>query len=100
MNPARMPTVEGEGNIRVTSRVFQRTEDSAMRSVPTFELQFVPVRQSSVIDFPLTQADRDELKNSSPSIPGCMRGIQAALAIEAVIALMFYGFWQLSHLLR
>jgi hypothetical protein len=29
-----------------------------------------------------------------------MRGIRSALAIEAVAALMFYGLWQLSHLLR
>jgi hypothetical protein len=29
-----------------------------------------------------------------------MRGIQSALAIEAVATLMFYGLWQLSHLLR
>jgi hypothetical protein len=29
-----------------------------------------------------------------------MRGIQSALAIEAVTALMFYGLWQLSHLFR
>ncbi len=93
-------TDDGEGTIQLISRAIHRAEDSVMRSVPAFELQFVPVRQSSVLDFPLTGANRDELDESSPSIPGCMRGIQSALAIEAVAALMFYGFWQISHLLR
>jgi hypothetical protein len=71
-----------------------------MRSVPAFELQFLPDRQRSLLEFPQNLAEVNEKSDAGPSAPGCMRGIQAALAIEAVAALMFYGFWQLSHLLR
>jgi hypothetical protein len=94
------PTFEEEGTIQVNAKVVYRAEDSAMRSVPTFELQFVPARPSSVLDFPRAEANRSEQEDGAPTDPRCMRGIQSALAIEALAALMFYGFWQLSHLLR
>ena len=71
-----------------------------MQSVPTFQLQFEPTRQSSVLQFPQNLAEASEQENSTPARPGCVRGIQAALAIEAVAALVFYGLWQLSHLFR
>jgi hypothetical protein len=84
----------------MTSGVFNPAETNVMRSVPTFQLQFVPVRQSSVLEFPQSLAEVNEQHDPSPSRPGCMRGIRSALAIEAVAALMLYGLWQLSHLLR
>jgi hypothetical protein len=84
----------------VNGKAFYRTEDSVMQSVPTFELQFQPDRQRSLLEFPQSLAEVSDKSDSAPSGPGCIRGIQAALAIEAVAALMFYGFWQLSHLLR
>ncbi|MGA8670546.1 MAG: hypothetical protein WB679_11755 [Terracidiphilus sp.] len=83
----------------MTSRVFHSAETDVLRSVPTFQLQFVP-RQSSVLEFPQNLAEVSEHEDSSPSRPGCMRGIRSALAIEAVAALVLYGLWQLSHLLR
>jgi hypothetical protein len=98
MHPAWAPTDQAEGTVQVTARVLQRAESDGMQSVPTFQLQFV--RQSSVLEFPQSLAEASQQDNSSPSRPGCMRGIQSALAIEAVAALMFYGLWQLSHLLR
>ena len=84
----------------MTSRVFHSAETDVLRSVPTFQLQFVPVRQSSVLEFPQNLAEVSEHEDSSPSRPGCMRGIRSALAIEAVAALMLYGLWQLSHIFR
>ncbi|HUD54885.1 MAG TPA: hypothetical protein VMR02_06650 [Terracidiphilus sp.] len=84
----------------MTSRVFHPAETNVLRSVPTFQLQFVPVRQSSVLEFPQSLAEVNAHEDSLPSRPGCMRGIRSALAIEAVAALMFYGLWQLSHLFR
>jgi hypothetical protein len=84
----------------MTSRVFHPAETNVLRSVPAFQLQFVPVRQSSVLDFPRRDENVNEQDDSSPSSPGCIRGIRSALAIEAAAALMFYGLWQLSHLLR
>ena len=100
MHPAWAPTDQAEGTIQVTTRVLHRAESNGMQSVPTFQLQFVPVRQSSLLEFPQSLAEASEQDNSSPSGSGCMRGIQSALAIEAVAALMFYGLWQLLHLLR
>jgi hypothetical protein len=100
MRSAWVPTDQAEGTFQVTSRVFHPAETDVMRSVPTFQLQFVPVQQSSVLEFPQNLAEANERQDSSPSRPGCMRGIQSALAIEAVTALMFYGLWQLSHLFR
>ncbi|MGO9937284.1 MAG: hypothetical protein ACLPH3_06395 [Terracidiphilus sp.] len=84
----------------MTRSVFHRSAQGEMGSVPAFELQFVPVRQSSLLEFPQSLAEVKDQDDSSPSRPGCMRGIRSALAIEAVAALMFYGLWQLSHLLR
>ncbi len=79
------------------TRVVHSPETGTIRVVPTFELQFVPVRESSVLQFPQARiddaADRDDA-------PGCIRGIRFALAIEAVAAVMIYGIWQLSHLVR
>ena len=100
MYPAWAPTDQAEGIIQVTTRVLHRAESNGMQSVPTFQLQFVPARRSSLLEFPQSLAEASEQDNSSPSRPGCMRGIQSALAIEAVATLMFYGLWQLSHLLR
>jgi hypothetical protein len=97
--PAWAPTDQAEGTIQVTTRVLHRAESNGMQSVPTFRLQFEPVRQSP-LEFPQSLAEASDQDNSSPSRPGCMRGIRSALAIEAVAALMFYGLWQLSHLLR
>ena len=53
-----------------------------------------------MLEFPQNLAEVSEHEDSSPSRPGCMRGIRSALAIEAVAALVLYGLWQLSHLLR
>ncbi len=78
------------------SSMFHPPETGTLRAVPTFELQFVPARDSSVLQFPRPQEDDD----SAEGAPGCIRGIRFALAIEAAAAVMIYGIWQLSHLVR
>jgi len=76
-------------------RVIRSGETGTTRVVPSFELQFIPVRESSVLQFPHAHdADSDNRD------PGCIRGIRFALAIEAVAAVTIYGIWQLSHLVR
>lgn len=69
-----------------------------MQSLPAYELQFVPVRQT-VVEFPINR-DEGETDDASLTRSGCIRGIRTALAIEAVAALGVYGLWQLMHLLR
>jgi len=76
------------------TRVFHSPETGVIRAVPTFELQFVPVRQS-LLQFP---QERQQDKDWHEEDPRCIRGIRFALAIEAVGALMVYGLWQLAHL--
>lgn len=38
-----------------------------------------------------------DLPDSSPSGLGCVRGVQAAIVIEAAGALLIYGIWALLH---
>ena len=75
------------------------SSETALPSVPTFELQFAPVRPT-VLEFPLRDAEGKDGYHGVQSASGCLRGIQSALAIEAAAALVVYGTWQLVHLLR
>jgi len=86
----------GRGDQSVGTRVFHTPETGAIRAVPTFELQFVPVRQR-LLQFPQEHQQEKDWRDDGP---GCLRGIRFALAIEAVGALMVYGLWQLAHLVR
>lgn len=79
------------------TRVFHSPETGALRAVPAFELRFVPIREASVLQFPHTQAQEKDWPEESPA---CFRGVRFALAIEAAAALMIYGLWHLSHLVR
>lgn len=76
------------------SNMFHSPETGTLRAVPTFELQFVPVRDSSVLQFPHANEDAD----ARDGAPGCIRGIRFALVIEAAAAIMIYAIWHLSHL--
>lgn len=79
------------------TRVFHSPEPGTLHNVPTFQLQFVPVREISVLHFPPAHLQEKDWREE---VPGCVRGVRFALAIEAVVALMIYGIWQLSHLMR
>ena len=81
----------------MSSTIFHSPETIAGSPIPTFELQFVPARQT-VLEFPGPSAKR--LHDEALSKPDCIGGIRSALAIEAVAALLIYGVWQASHLLR
>ena len=81
----------------MNGRVLHQFED-VIQSLPAYELQFVPTRQT-VVEFP-RRREASETQDGSTCMPRCIRGIQAALAIEAVVALTVYGLWQLTHLLR
>lgn len=78
-------------------RVFHSPETGTIRTVPTFELQFVPSHEGSVLQFPLDQLREKDWREDGP---GCVRGVRIALAIEAATALMIYGLWHFSHLTR
>lgn len=78
------------------TRVFHSPETGIIRAVPTFELQFVPVRQT-LVQFPQENLREKDFREDAP---GCVRGVRFALAIEAATALMIYGLWQLAHLVR
>jgi len=77
-------------------RVFQ-APDAAAVQVPAFELRFVPLREASVLHFPDANLPEKDFREDAS---GCVRGLRFALAIEAVAAVMIYGIWQLSHLVR
>lgn len=66
-----------------------------MQSVPAYDLQFVRIRQR-LVELPVGR-EASDASNTAISHPGCMRGIQSALAIEAATALMVYALW---HLMR
>jgi hypothetical protein len=80
----------------VPSRVFLQ----AVAAVPA-------VNNSSVFEMPdrdtfptkLSEFDPEthDLLDSSPSGLGCVRGVQAAVVIEAAGALLIYGIWALLH---
>lgn len=79
------------------SRAFHSPDTVTVHPVPTFELRFVPLRDASVLYFPEAHLQEKDFREDAP---GCVRGLRFALAIEAVAALMIYGVWQLSHLVR
>lgn len=79
------------------NRVLHSAETGAIRSVPTFELQFVPAHEASVLPFPQAHLPEEEWPENAP---GCVRGVRFALAIEAAAALMIYAIWHFSHLWR
>lgn len=65
--------------------------------IRAFELHFVPARHA-VLEFPHDLAG--DLHNEPISKPNCIRGIRSAIVIEAIAALVIYGLWQATHLLR
>lgn len=83
----------------MSSTAFHSTETVAAQPIRTFELQFGPVPRS-ILEFPHAHAAAKDLQNEEPSKPACARGVRSALAIEAAMALLIYGVWQISHLLR
>jgi len=79
------------------TRVFHSPKTGTIGSVPTFQLQFVPLREASVVQFPRVALQEKDWREDCP---GCIRGLRFALAIEALAALMIYGIWHLSHWVR
>ncbi|HEX3891379.1 MAG TPA: hypothetical protein VHW46_02305 [Terracidiphilus sp.] len=77
--------------------MFHPPETGSIRTVPGFQLQFVPSRESSVLPFPEAHLHEKDWRVDGP---GCVRGVRFALAIEAAAALMIYAVWQISHMVR
>lgn len=55
----------------------------------------MPVQQA--LEF---NSDFDELQEAYSSGMGCIRGVRAAFAIEAVTAMACFGAWYVWHLMR
>lgn len=83
----------------MSSTAFHSPETVATQPIAAFELRFIPMQQA-VLEFPHTPVAVKDEHDAEPNQPRCIRGIRSALAIEAVLAAMIYGLWQISHLLR
>jgi hypothetical protein len=83
----------------MSSTAFHSPETVATQPISTFEFQFGPVPRS-ILEFPHAHAPAKDPHNEEPNRPACVRGVRSALAIEAIMALLIYGVWQISHLLR
>jgi hypothetical protein len=77
----------------VSSRVVLYPGTEVFRPVRTTEAPDADGREAIVVEFPQRQ-------DASVCPVGCVRGVQFALAIEAVAALAIYGIWQVYHLLH
>lgn len=80
----------------MSDQVFHQFENTA-QSLPTYDLQFVRVRQR-LVELPVGKEVSDA-SDAAISHPGCMRAIRSALAIEAATALMVYALWHLMRVL-
>lgn len=60
----------------------------------------MPVRDTFPIKLSEVDPEMNDLLDSAPSGLGCARGVQAALAIELVGAVLIYGIWALTHMHR
>jgi hypothetical protein len=58
----------------------------------------MPVRDDLVLEGRVFDAEFQELFDSISNGLGCVRAVQAAVAIEAAGALLIYGVWLLAHL--
>lgn len=82
----------------MTRRVVLHPGSGIFQLTRTTELEFAPVAQASILEFPM---DREpEFADPVSAAPGCLRAIRNALAIETAAALMLYGLWHLLHALR
>lgn len=83
----------------MSSRVIPYPTGVAVRSVRCLKPKF-PLREASVVEFPVKNVKRTELTGSDRDGLGCARGVRTALAIESAIALALYGLWLVPHLLQ
>jgi hypothetical protein len=83
----------------MSSSAFHPSETAAAPPIRTFELRLIPTRQP-VIEFPHADSAIHDPHDEALSRPGCIRGVRSALAIEAAAALLIYGLWLVSRLLR
>lgn len=77
------------------SRAFKHSHAGGISSGASANLYFMPVQQA--LEF---NSDFDELQEAYSSGMGCIRGVRAAFAIEAVTAMACFGAWYVWHLMR
>jgi hypothetical protein len=91
-----LPVELKEGNIHVSSSVFYRSP-AAVPAANNSSIFEMPVRDTFPIKLSEFHPEMDDLLDSTPSGLGCLRGVQAAVLIEAAGALLIYGIWALLH---
>jgi hypothetical protein len=94
-----LPVKLRKGPIRVSSRVFHRSL-LAVPAVNHSSIFEMPVRDTFPIKPSEFDPEMNDLLDPSPSGLGCVRGVQAAVAIEAASALLIYGIWLIVHMRR
>jgi hypothetical protein len=101
--PARVASVarltSREGNVHVSSKVFSNPV-SKIPSVTSAAVHEMPARDTSVFEARDFDAELQDLLDSISNGLGCVRAVQAAVAIEAAGAVLIYGIWFLVHLHR
>ncbi len=81
------------------SKVFHLSAATALSDAEINEVHVMPVRELSVLETDFDSEIR-ELVDSISNALGCVRAVQAAVAIEAMGALLIYGIWFLAHIHR
>jgi hypothetical protein len=81
------------------SKVFHPSTAAAISDARLNGIYTMPVRDLSVgeADF---DAEIQELVDSIKNALGCVRAVQAAVAIEAAGALLIYAVWFVAHIHR
>ena len=101
MSAAQEPIHPEKGIIHMVSRVVLfHPSTGVLRPARQMNLEFVPARETSLLEFPGAGAISPEMWDTVPPALGCMRAIRYALGIEAAAALTIYGLWHLVHMLR
>jgi hypothetical protein len=60
----------------------------------------MPRPKTSICESADLDAELGELFDSNSNGLGCIRGVQAAIAIEAGAAVLIFAVWLLAHMLR
>ena len=60
----------------------------------------MPAREITAYDSSAFDAEQRERADAVATVPGCLRGVKYAVALEAAGALFLYGLWMLMHLRR
>jgi hypothetical protein len=89
--------------MNVPSRVFHLSAAGlippANNSANNSDVDVMPVRETSACESADFDAELRDLFDSYANGLGCIRGVQAALAIEVAGALLIFAIWLLAHFL-